>query len=74
MSELDKFLGLLSQRFSIIREMLAVEVMEVKFSDGLCLNRKLFFEPPKDRRRMRLSKNKYSLTLFWSLLSAFFLT
>lgn len=70
-SVLDKLLGPLSQRFFVIRELFAVAVMSGEvFADVLCWNRRLFFEPPKDRKPTRLLKTTY----IRSLCSGFFLT
>ena len=74
MSGLDKLLGSLSQRLPVIRELLAVAVMVVKFLPMIFAETEDYFFSLRKKTNAAIKNYLQSFTLFWSLLLGFFLT
>ena len=69
MSGLDKFLGPLSQRLPVIRELLAVAVMAVKFLPMIFAETEdYFFSLRKKKANAAIKNYVQSFILFWTLL------
>ena len=75
-SGLEKLLGPLSQHFFVIQELLAVAVIAVKFFCCWSLLKPKTTFRASERQKANSAIKSYvnSFTLFWSLLSGFFLT
>lgn len=69
MSGLDKLLGPLSQRLPVIRELLAVAVMAVKFLPMIFVETEdYFFSLRKKKANAAIKNYVQSFILFWTLL------